>query len=204
MSNCCCNIIKIEGPQADLLSLRDHINAVRALPLSMDYSHLARLLLRLGYSEKDIDGIDLRENFTGGEAVVENNILTLDTESSWDFKGSGWEKVHSKYSNCSIYFSAEEFGCDIFETNDTSGHLFGSKYCLDWADDAEGTGETEYFADDCELIEYVHDNFDSTVGTFEEAKAALGAFEEDESGSRFVSLHEIEYNTEYQLEKNED
>lgn len=199
MSNCCCNIVAIEGPEADLLSLRNHINAVCSLPLNTGYSHLALLLLRLGYSKDDLKDLALAEDFTGGKAVIENGILTLSDESANTFKGDGWEKVHAKYSKCSIYFCAEEFGCDIFETNDTSGHIFGSKYCLDWADDEAGSGEVEYFDDDNALIEYVRANFDPSVNTLEQAKAALDVFEEDDTSDRFASLHEIEYNTEYKL-----
>lgn len=199
MSNCCLNTIKIEGPEPDLLSLRDHINAVRRDPLSKQYRNLYLLLLRLGYSEEEAKNTEMREDFTGGDAEIRDGVLCLDTESAWDFQGAGWEMVHSKYSNCSIYFQAEEFGCDIFCTNDTSGHLFPDKYCLDWGDDETGECDMEYFHDDCSLIEYVHDHFDSTVGTFEEAKAALKEFSEGNRCDAYANLYEISYMTEYNL-----
>ena len=60
----------------------------------------------------------------------------------------------------------------------------------------EGNGETEYFNDDCSLIEYVHDHFDSTVGTFEQTEKALQAFGERDN---LANLTEIHYNTEYEL-----
>lgn len=198
MSNTCMNTIRIEGPEKDLLDLKDHINAVRKDEKAKHYRNLYLLLLRLGYPQSEAEEFDIREDFTGGDAEIENGILKLDTESAWRFQSSGWEAVRKKFPAVSIYYLAEELGNDIFETNDTARRHFPYKYCLDWWDEQEGNGETEYFADDCSLIEYVHDNFDSAVGTFEQAQKALQSYNKSPYDS-YANLTEIHYNTEYNL-----
>lgn len=196
MSNTCMNTIRIEGPEKDLLALKDHINAVRKDKEAKHCRNLYILLLRLGYPQSKAEEFDIREDFTGGDAEIENGILKLDTESAWRFQSSGWEAVRKKFPAVSIYYLAEELGNCLFETNDTTRRHFPYKYCLDWWDEREGNGETEYFNDDCSLIEYVHDHFDSTVGTFEQAEKALQAFGERDN---LANLTEIHHNTEYEL-----
>lgn len=201
MANTCINLIRIEGPEKDLLALKDHINAVRKDEKARRYRNLYLLLLRLGYPEAETKKFDIREDFTGGDAEIENGILKLDTESAWSFQCSGWEAVRKKFPAVSIYYLAEELGCCVFETNDTAGRHFPYKYCLDWWDEKLCDGETEYFNDDCSLIEYVHDHFDSSVGTFEQAKKALEAFGEKDN---LANLTEIQYNSEYELLAEDD
>lgn len=196
MSNTCMNTIRIEGPEKDLLALKDHINAVRKDEKAKHYRNLYLLLLRLGYPQSEAEGFDIRDDFTGGDAEIENGILKLDTESAWRFQSSGWEAVRKKFPAVSVYYLAEELGNCVFETNDIARRHFPYKYCLDWWDEQEGNGETEYFNDDCSLIEYVHDHFDSTVGTFEQAEKALQAFGEKDN---LANLTEIHHNTEYEL-----
>lgn len=198
MANICINSIRIEGPEKDLLTLKDHINAVRKDKKSSHYRNLYLLLLRLGYPESEAKKLDIREDFTGGDAEIENGILRLDTESAWSFQSSGWEAVRKKFPAVSIYYLAEELGNGLFETNDTARRHFPYKYCLDWWDEEEGNGETEYFNDDCSLIEYVHEHFDSAVSTFEQAEKALQTINETPLDS-YANLTEIHYNTEYQL-----
>lgn len=196
MSNTCINTIRIEGPEKDLLALKDHINAVRKEEKAKHYRNLYLLLLRLGYPQSEAKKFDIREDFTGGDAEIENGILKLDTESAWRFQSSGWEAVRKKFPAVSIYYLAEELGNCLFETNDTARRHFPYKWCLDWWDEEIVDGATEYFNDDCSLIEYVHDHFDSTVGTFEQAQKALQAFGKNDN---FANLTEIHYNTEYDL-----
>lgn len=198
MANTCINTIRIEGPQKDLLALRDHINAVRKDENAKHYRNLYLLLLRLGYPQSEAEEFDIREDFTGGDAEIENGILKLDTESAWSFQSSGWEAVRKKFPAVSIYYLAEELGNCVFETNDTARRHFPYLYCLDWWDEKKGDGETEYFNDDNFLIEYVHDHFDSTVGTMEQAEKALRAYNNSPDDS-YANLTEIHYNTEYQL-----
>lgn len=197
MSNTCTNSIRIEGPEKDLLALKDHINAVRKDEKAKHYRNLYLLLLRLGYPKSEAEEFDIREDFTGGDAEIENGILKLDTESAWRFQSSGWEAVRKKFPAVSIYYLAEELGNCLFETNDTARRHFPYKYCLDWWDEGIGDGETEFFNDDCSLIEYIHDSIDSTVGTFEQAQKALRAY--NESPDSYANLTEIHFNTEYEL-----
>lgn len=198
MSNTCINTIRIEGPEKDLLTLKDHINAVRKDEKAKHYRNLYLLLLRLGYPQSEAEEFNIREDFTGGDAEIENGILKLDTESAWRFQSSGWEAVRKKFPAVSIYYLAEELGNCVFDTNDTAHRHFPYKYCLDWWNEENSDGETEYFADDCSLIEYVHNNFDSTVGTFEQAEKALQAYNESPDDS-YANLTKIHFNTEYDL-----
>lgn len=197
MANTCINTIRIEGPQEDLLALRDHINAVRHDERFHNTRSLYLLLLRLGYSHEQALAMDIREDFNGGDATIDDQgVLTLDTESAWSFPASGWEAVRKKFPGVNIYYLAEELGNCLFETNDITGKHFRYRFCLDtWIDDE---GNTEYFEDEESLIEHVRERYDATVRTLEQAKEALHEAE-SRSEDNCANLIPIHYNTEYNL-----
>lgn len=199
MANTCCNTIKIVGSKRKLDLLNKAIcaiiDAARAKN-KYNYPGMEDLLLFLNYTPEQIKDISCREWFNNGKPEFKDGVLTINTESAWNFQGWAWELVKNKYPSIDIYFRSEELGCEIFCTNDTSGLYFQDKYLLDWYRDDEG--EQEYFSDDCSFIEYVQDNIDSSVSTFEEAMRALKDIQDDSSDD-YANLYEIEYDTSYNL-----
>lgn len=186
MANTCFNSIVITGPQETLQALHD---SIRAAAGKDSCRHLRALLLSLGYTEETLQGLDAREDFfphaLGQPLALSDGVLRLSSESAWDFKKDAWAAVRRALPAISIYYLAEETSCDIFVTNDTRRRFFKTKWFLDSEE-----VEPMYFDDDCSLIEYVHDNADSTVGTFEQLQAFLREADEQD---RFYSLHEVSY-----------
>ncbi len=194
MANTCFNSIKIEGPEKDLTILRDHINAICKNRHNNIYRDLYLLLLRLGISKKKAQDAEVRDDFTFEGATLENGILSLNTESAWNFQLSGWELVKKALPSIKIWYLSEELCNDIFITNDHDRRLFTTKWFLDSED-----VEPEYFDDDDSLIKYVHDNCDSSVNTMEDLRRFL---DDAESEGRFFSLHEISYDSNHLLTSN--
>lgn len=200
MANCCCNSIKVTGPEKDLKKLSKHICAVidDAKKINIyNYPGMDDLLQALGYTPEQLKDIRRREWFNNDKPKIEDGILSLCTESAWSFQGEAWELVKKKYPKLDIYFQAEELGNDIFCTNDTTGKYFPERYLLDWNKD--GNGEMEFFNDNDDFIKYVKDNIDEEINDFESAMKALKDINENGVEDDFAYLHEVEYFTDYAL-----
>ena len=198
MANTCFNTIRIEGPAKDLESIKAHIDSVIRNEDNSEYPNgygLFRLLLLLGYKADELMDTGCRDEFYE-HPEIKDGILHLSTESAWCFQDEGWKLVKRKYPKNSIYYVAEEFGCDVFETNDTDRKHFKTRYALDWGDES-GDGEVAYFDDTCSLIEYVHDQIDSGVGNWQEMKEALEGLNDGEDS--FPNLHTITYDNTFEL-----
>lgn len=66
-----------------------------------------------------------------------NNVLMFDTQTAWDRCHDVEGLIQSRYENIDIYFISEEFGNDIFETNDEKGRFFPEQYAIDYQDEFE-------------------------------------------------------------------
>lgn len=204
MANTCLNEIYITGKPATLHKLYDAIRAVRA-EKNKETSDLYRLLQRLGYKNASVSA---RENFTGEVELIKDfhnkrtlrteELIRICSESSWNFQGAAWQLVKKKYPSLSIYYLEEENGCNIFSTNDTEREYITCKYSLDYQTQ-DGDSDVVYFDDDCTLIEYVHDIFDSTVGTFQEAQEAIQSIEDSSDGDSYATLREVCFDDNYNL-----
>lgn len=78
--------------------------------------------------------------------------LSLFCEEAWsrtDFA----EALQGKFPDVSIYWMAEETGCEVYQTNDSSGVFFPDRYFVDTCID--GTYESEYFADKKSVFEWL-------------------------------------------------
>ena len=196
MANCCLNTIRIEGPEADLLLLKQRINAVRKEKNKKGWD-LYRLLLRLGVQEETAAAADCRDDFTGGDATIEDGVLHLDTESAWSFADEGWELLRTMFPEIDVYYLAEEPANGVFVTNDIARKYFKSIYYLDFSEDGEES-QTEYFDDEKSLVDYVRDNFDNSVSTFRQARQALTDFSNSGRDS-YAELLTISYDNESNL-----
>lgn len=194
MSNTCCNEIRIEGSAKALRKIQ---NAASAAIKQDDKNawNMPIALRELGFKDKDLQTKSIREDIYEVD-TSEKGVLKISTESAWCFQPESWELIKSKFPSVSIYFLSEEFGCDVFCTNDTERRHFKMKYALDYS--ADDDCAVEYFDDDCSLIEFVHDHFDSTVGSFEEMQSALEEIN-DRGGDDYACLHTIDYETSFEL-----
>ena len=134
---------------------------------------------------------DYREEITGVKDI-ENNVLTIESESSWDFKSDVWRTIKKKFPSLSIYYQAEEFGCDVFNTNDPSGKFFPTKWALDW--NQEGNEKCEgidYFNSDKELLDFCSSTFGKTFDSTQSVASELSDILEEENEDNYAVLHEI-------------
>ena len=202
MANTCFNIIKIEGNKETLSTLKTTIDklidnlTVRNTEKYLD-AGIDDLLSVIGYTPEELENISRREWVTGGHPKLEDDILTIRTESAWRFQGEAWELVKKKYPDVNIHYQAEELGCEIFETNDTEGRLFKDKYLLDWYDERKGDGEMEYFETEEDLTDYVRKNIAPDVRDREGVDKALEEINEEDDS--FANLYEIDYQEGYAL-----
>ncbi len=195
MANTCLNTIKIEGPRRTLVRIKNEINKTIAESPQNKTCDLYRLLQSLRYNDKTLKGVSCREEFNS-EPNIRDGVLTILSESAWSFQGTAWELVCRHFPSISVLFLAEEFGCDIFITNDTEHRLIKTRYAIDWSN-AQGDGEIEYFDDEHAFTQYVHDNIDIEVNDFESARKAVIAL--NNSKDCFGYIREVEYQTGYNL-----
>lgn len=81
--------------------------------------------------------------------------ISIDIESNW-MKVEAFEDMlrdDEDLEDLSIFYLTEEFGCGIWETNDTIGDVFDNKYYV------ELDGDGDYFDNDDDLLEFVNDYF---------------------------------------------
>lgn len=104
--------------------------------------------------EQDYQSVPCRgEFFVGG---VENSpynddnlILHVSTSTAWSPCQALFEKLAERF-DCLLYWVAEEFGCDLYQSNDTEGKYFRNEYVVDIV----GIGE-EYFETEEKAVSYV-------------------------------------------------
>lgn len=188
MSNTCCNSIRIDGTHHAVKSI---LSALRNTPDSAWHSKtMLDMLKALGCSDKALKGVDLREEITSFK--LEDGKLLIESESSSNFKTEAWEIVKRRFPSVSVLYRAEEFGCDIFQTNDLNRVYFKDVYALDWYDQKTGAGEIEYFPDEESLVKYVADNIDPSTKDFLHAQFVFDGLNLRDEDS-FAVLHEISY-----------
>ena len=90
---------------------------------------------------------------------MEDDILTLNTETAWAEMAETRHFIESCFPGMKIYYIEEESGCEIFNTNDSEGIYFKDRYYLD------GFEESEYFETLEEAAKYVKE----IVGPYVEA-----------------------------------
>ena len=107
---------------------------------------------------------------------MEDDILTLNTETAWAEMAETRHFIESCFPGMKIYYIEEESGCEIFNTNDSEGIYFKDRYYLD------GFEESEYFETLEEAAKYVKE----IVG--HEVEATVKAI--DKALSDYVEEHE--------------
>ena len=118
MANTCINQLKLTGPTKDLKKIHDELDKLlRDKGNPCHWLEAIDMLKHFNVNKKYWPG-DLRCAITEINEI-KDGVLTIWTESSWNFKADVWRTFRSKFHNIDIYYLEEEFGCDIFRTNDT-------------------------------------------------------------------------------------
>ena len=188
MANCCCTDYVLEGPKTDLETIKEAIESVKEERYGLSRIH--RVMESLGVA---VTGIDLREDITGVKWSEGGESLLVQAESSWNPKLDAWREIRKKFPHVKVFFRTEEFGTDVFYSNDTQRKHFKGTVALDWA--IGNDGGLQYFKDGDELVKWTNEKFQKEFGTFNEARTYLENDWVDESidEDAFASIHILEY-----------
>lgn len=133
----------------------------------------------------------------GSIDCVDEDTNTIYTDTAWVPKLQMWNAIIAKhYSDDSgeplIYFDwlAEEFGCDIYCTNNIS-EFSGMNYCVDY--EIGNNADMEYGFDEDDILEIINNALEEAgmkpIGSISEVEDIYD--ELDEQGW-FISVHELE------------
>lgn len=169
MANLCGSYYVVTGDETELRDL--YLKMLSLETEDPEYDDFGDFVKNSCYSLAKILGknnpnFDCRGEWEDLKLTKENDtfLLSFYIESAWS-ELSDWRRfVNSKYPNLSFFFTSEEYGSDIFETNDTEHKYFVEKYRL-YID-----GDNEYFKfnEQDEIVKRVNESTDFNVKTFDE------------------------------------
>lgn len=119
---------------------------------------------------------------------MEDDILTLNTETAWAEMAETRHFIESCFPGMKIYYIEEESGCEIFNTNDSEGIYFKDRYYLD------GFEESEYFETLEEAAKYVKEIVGHEIeATFKAIEDALNDYmeEHEDDDDCYYYFHEF-------------
>ena len=120
---------------------------------------------------------------------MEDDILTLNTETAWAEMAETRHFIESCFPGMKIYYIEEESGCEIFNTNDSEGIYFKDRYYLD------GFEESEYFETLEEAAKYVKEivghEVEATVKAIDKALSDYVEEHEEDDPDCYYSFHEF-------------
>lgn len=141
------------------------------------------ILLDLGYTEEEVDDMDVRGYIDYFELDYERKMLEVFISHKWcvptDFLKALWDK----FPESSIYFSTEERGCEIYETNDSEFEYFDRFIVL------HPDKEDEYYRTFEDLQKAVIDCYGyqkNEIDTLDKLKKKVNDIDED------ISIYEFE------------
>lgn len=113
------------------------------------------------------------------EYELEGNLVCIEAEEAWgatDFR----HVLEQLMPNLTIYYIVEEWGCEIYETNDFDGKYFPERFLVDarW----NGTNCSEYFETKEQMERYLTKLMEKKVDN-----------KENGSGDNFIYTHKFEY-----------
>ena len=120
---------------------------------------------------------------------MEDDILTLNTETAWAEMAETRHFIESCFPGMKIYYIEEESGCERFYTNDSEGIYFKDRYYLD------GFEESEYFETLEEAAKYVKEivghEVEATVKAIDKALSDYVEEHEEDDPDCYYSFHEF-------------
>ena len=196
MANTCCNKLKLTGPKKDLKKIHDELDALLRNNGNAYHWLEAKDMLKHFQVPERLWPSDMRCAITDVEDI-KDDVLVIWTESSWNFKSDVWRAFRSKFHDVDIYYLEEEFGCDIFRTNDTTETMFPEKFALDFnyeeSDDSDNNCAIEYFNSEEELLAFCKKVFRKKYKSAEDVDKKLNRYLEKKNDCNYAVLHEIEY-----------
>ena len=183
MANICCIDIVILGERKDLDFLNDKFNP--------DISE-SKFLRAIGVKE-NLDDYELRGYIDYCEYDEDQDALKMYICHAWSPCYDFMDLIRSQF-DVTIYYYAEEFGCDVVETNDFEGEWFPQRYVID----SDLFDECIYIDNNKELSKVLKKEFNIDIpekdlnleGKLNEVEEKLDTFAEEKGG--YISLHKVE------------
>lgn len=178
MPNWCYTDYVIEGDKKELRTLYEtlqRLDTKAELKTTSGFGSrwLGNLVTELGgdwekvYCRGSIDWYDM-----------EDDQLKIMTETAWGPMTEVFDFIIEKFPGLSYYYQAEEPGCELYWTNDTSGIHF-CKYLVRLCKD--GYDESEYFDELDNVFEYISDRFNMEIATIQDIQKLSEELEERET-----------------------
>ena len=148
MPNWCMTAYTIEGNKRTLNRIKNAIERCLSGEFPKEensaYNWEGNVLNALGIKFKKRNGEHKYcvRGFLYEKPILDDCVLKLNAEEAWsrtDFA----ELLKRKFPSITVYWVAEESGCDIFQTNDTEGKYYDEKYWVDAC--VNGNYMSEYF-----------------------------------------------------------
>lgn len=140
---------------------------------------LGCVITKLGGNWKDIY---CRGDILNFEYDKKQKILFLYMDAAWSEPKEFRVFLQSILSGLYIYYVAEEFGMEIYETNDREGKYFSSKYLV------ESDDELMYFDTFEKLQEYLEPILEKKFHNYIEAETLVNQYNRDKE---YLSLHKF-------------
>ena len=187
MPNWCMTSYTIVGEKSDVQKIHEEIENHPVKEGSSE-SWQGNILNALGVSYDALENRDVRgflydEDYLGdiGDGQAQ---LRVNFEEAWS-RTEFAEVLRQVFPDISIYWVAEEPGCDIYQTNDAEGNFYPERYYVDTC--IGGDYQSEYFITEEEAYEWLSQISDC------KCEADVDAFNEANEGTdEFIYVHEYE------------
>lgn len=204
MSNLCYSRITFEGNGEEIRELHECIEKKWAVNVVENRYGIYWLGNMVGNAGLDWENISCRgyiEEISDVEVNDDGSVyFEITTETAWYVMVDMWYEILKKigFKTISLFYITEEFGCDIFETNDLEKKYYSDKYYVDYL--IGSYAATEYLDDDKDLLNLLNKILDTN---FEVEKTVIDDtfigecielfFDKYDENSDTFTLHKIKY-----------
>ena len=137
MPNWCMTSYVVEGSKHAINRIYDALEN-HDVQENSSSSWIGNVLIKLGIK---FEGARVRAFYRGGAEIYDGKLKFV-LEEAWcrqDFA----ELIERKFPSTTVYWIAEEGGCQIYETNDSKGKYFPERYWVDVC--VNGEYDSQYF-----------------------------------------------------------
>lgn len=153
-----------------------------------DSSWEGNILLSLGITKNKIESSYLR-GFIQEPPRIDDNTISFSAEEAWN-RTDFAELLQEKFPDLTIYWTVEEPGMEIYETNDAEQKYFKFKYWVDTC--LEGDDYNEYFNTLDEVLKFTKDLTGGEVKSLEDIEKFNNEHrEKDDIYENFIYVHEF-------------
>lgn len=150
MANWCNTNYVVVGTEKEVKDfyqrLKKILNNSEALKSDFGNLWLGNILDNFGFNWKDINCRGFIDDFDFGVNKENQGLtVTFSTETAWVPMNEVFDKIFKEhYPSLRYYYSAEEIGCELYETNDVKG-LYFQPFLLTLYGDESCWDEHEYY-----------------------------------------------------------